>query len=318
MTSQRALIGTQAAEAAAAWRAKLDGDDAAETDWLEYEAWLGASPEHVAAAAAIDAGLADSEIHHKTLAVRADPQTNVIPFTRRWKSRAVAGVAAAAAAALIAVWAWPAPTQRFAYMAPLTSDQEVALPDGSTLHLNRGAAVRVAYGRERRVDLERGEVAFKVRHDPTHPFAVAVGQTEIRDIGTEFNIARNPSSVVVTVRSGEVELAPPASTSTHVRAGFGARISAQGVTVAPVQADDAFAWQTGQLVYRGAPLSIVVEDLNRYSPIPIVLDPSVARDLHFSGSLTIDQPDAMLARLQSFLPIRSSRDGNRIVVRSAS
>jgi len=322
MTPPRPPISDEAAEAAAAWRARLDNGDAGEADWLAYEQWLAASPEHRAATDAIDIGIVDAQLHREAVAPTiVETRSNVVSFAPKWTSRPAvwaSATAAIAACALLAVWAWPTPPRHFAYAASLTRDQQFQLPDGSTLHLNRGASVKVSYGRERRIELERGEAAFSVRHDPSHPFEVAIGQTQIRDIGTEFNVARNPASVVVTVRSGEIEVATPSRTPERLRAGLGARISATGIEVAPASVDAAFAWQSGQLVYQRSHLSAVVEDLNRYSATPIVLDPSVASDLHFDGTLTIDTPEAMLARLQSFLPIRAKREGDRIVVRSAS
>lgn len=307
------------AETAARWRAKLDGDDATEGDWLAYEEWLSAAPENRAAAQRLDEALADIELN-KAAIVAAEPQSNVtrLPI-RRWFARPAvwaASAAAIAAGALFFVVA-PPPTTEFAYAAPADHDRLLALPDGTRVHLNRGASVHVRYGSERHVDLAQGEASFDVRHDPSRPFEVAAGGVSIRDIGTEFNVARNAESLVVTVRSGEVELAAAAG-SARVRAGQQARFAGGVIAVASAQANDAFAWQSGHLVYHDAPLSAVLEDLSRYSAKPIVLAPGSAANLRFSGILVIGEPRAMLAHLQSFLPIRASDEDNRIVVRSST
>ena len=310
----------EAAEAAAWWRAKLDGDDATETDWLAYEQWLTASPLNHAAADAIDSALLELEAHHDALRAAPAPE-KVVPFTRRLLARPAVWVTAAtalAASALLFIVTAPPPEQHFAYAAPATTGQVVDLPDGSVVHLNRGAAISVTYGRERHVDLTQGEASFSVVHDPSRPFVVAAGDASIRDVGTEFNVAVNAASTVVTVRAGEVAISNGHAPEERVIAGLRARIADDEINVSPARADDAFAWQSGRLVYHDAELATVIEDLNRYSDTPITLDSQDANALQFSGVLVIDEPQTMLARLEAFLPIRSEHDGDRIVVRRRS
>lgn len=310
--------------AAAEWRARLDSDDAGESDWLAYESWLAASAEHRAAADALDATLAEVTDLGADLSAplaQMEAEGNVSRLADRKRPRAAVWIAAglgAAACAVLAIALRPPPTQQFAYVASADTDRQETLPDGSTVHLNRGAALSVTYGRDRRVALERGEASFTVVHDPQRPFEVAAGDATIRDVGTEFNVARNAQSIVVTVRSGEVSVATAAAAATLVGAGAQARVAAGRIAVQPVEASDAFAWQSGQLVYHDAPLAAVVEDLNRYSATAIVLASPELGALRFSGALAIDSTEAMLARLRAFLPIRTRQEGDRIVVRSAA
>lgn len=317
MSDATAPPTTNAADAAAWWRAKLDGDDATEADWLAYEQWLTASPSNRRAADAIDAALLDVEAHRDALRTPAESDV-VVPFTRRLLARPAVWITAAtalAASALLFIVTAPPPEQHFAYAAPATGGQVVDLPDGSIVHLNRGAAISVTYGRERRVDLTQGEASFAVIHDPSRPFVVAAGDASIRDIGTEFNVALNAASTVVTVRTGEVAISTDQTAEARVIAGLRARVADGNVDVSTANADDAFAWQSGRLIYHNAELASVIEDLNRYSNTPITLDSQDANVLQFSGVLVIDEPQTMLARLEAFLPIRSEKDGDRIVVR---
>lgn len=319
MTNAASPSMRTAIEAAAAWRAKLDGD-AVEADWLAYEAWLSEAPEHRAAADAVDLGLAEATQFDDALRTEA-PADNVVPLTRRIAARPAIWISAAMALAASAVFfiatREPAP-QVLAYAAPANADRQVTLDDGSLVHLNRGASIEVRYGRYRRIELSRGEASFSVVHDAARPFVVAAGDALIRDVGTEFNVASNAGSVVVTVRSGEVALAATGAAETHVGAGHQARVANGAIAVATIRADDAFSWQAGRLVYHAAPLAAVIEDLNRYSDTPIVLEGTSANALEFTGVLMIDQPQTMLARLSGFLPIRSEQEDERIVVRSRS
>ena len=90
-------------------------------------------------------------------------------------------------------------------------------------------------------------------------------------------------------------------------------------TVRQVDPEIAFAWRKGNLIYRDQALDSVVADLNRYFATPLrVVGPAGA--LRFSGVLRIDTEDAVVRRLQAFLPISVERasDGLTLRVQSAS
>lgn len=307
------------AEAAARWRVALERETANEADWLAFEQWLGADPKHQAAYTAMEDAAIDAEL---ALAGRPSTPTaeasgaNVVTLRRSWIARPVtwaAGIAAAACALFFLAPMNAPQTLEYAFAAPASADERVTLPDGSGVHLNRGAAIQVSYGDIRRIVLERGEASFTVAHDEARTFEVAAGNVLVRDIGTVFNIARNASSDVVTVSEGEVEIAVTGAQTVNVTAGYQARITPGEPIMVSAANGDAFAWQQGRLVYTDAPLAIVIEDLNRYSATPIVLDAS-AHSQRFSGVLILDTPEDMLARLEGFLPIRSVPKDDRIVV----
>ncbi|MBI3438477.1 MAG: FecR domain-containing protein [Proteobacteria bacterium] len=318
MNVPRPPIETRALEGAAWWRAKLDGEDVTESDWLSYEEWLSETPENRAAAARVDETIATIQANEQMVIKDGSPNGARPP--RRWLASSAlwASAAAAAAAAALLFIPTPQPPTELAYATPADRARVVELPDGTQVHLNRSTLIRVRFGAERRVELSQGEASFDVFHDPSHPFEVAAGEVSIRDVGTEFNVARNAQSLVVSVRSGEVAVTAAHAPSTRVQAGRMARVSAGAIAVVAARTDDAFAWQSGHLVYHDATLSAVLEDFNRYSAKPIVLTDDKAANLHFSGILAIDEPRTMLAHLQEFLPIQASDDGHRIVVRSST
>ena len=53
-----------------------------------------------------------------------------------------------------------------------------------------------------------GEAAFDVAHDPTRAFLIAVGDRQVRVVGTEFNLRRREGLTALTVRRGVVEVRP--------------------------------------------------------------------------------------------------------------
>jgi transmembrane sensor len=294
---------------AAAWRVRLASETASEADWLAFEDWLGQSPDNVRAYDAVEALWAELD-ELRPLAAAA----KVVPLRPRrrvpapvWAAAVAASLAAAVALGLML--RDEAPTT--VYATAKGEQRQIALADGTHLRLNSGSRLAVRLGRhERRVELAEGEVAFDVVHDPARPFVVEAGDREIRDVGTAFDVLRHAGRLEVAVDRGIVEVRPTGA-SAGVRLVRGQGVSHRdgapgGDRVRPIDAEAAFAWTEGRVVYRDRPLEEVAADLNRYLPTPIVVAPE-ARDLRLTADMTLDREEAMLARLAAFLPVTPVR-----------
>lgn len=83
------------------------------------------------------------------------------------------------------------------------------LEDGSELDMNHGAEVSVEFSEGiRLVKLLAGEVHFTVAKNPNRPFVVRVGGTDVRAVGTAFNVLLRSDSVEVLVTEGKVRVEP--------------------------------------------------------------------------------------------------------------
>jgi transmembrane sensor len=104
--------------------------------------------------------------------------------------------------------------QRGTYSTATGEERSVSLEDGSTLDLNSQSKVRVRFSaHERSVELLQGQALFRVTKDTTRPFIVSTDTTQVRAVGTQFDVYRKGSGTVVTVIEGRVavlsEAAPP-------------------------------------------------------------------------------------------------------------
>jgi transmembrane sensor len=162
--------------------------------------------------------------------------------------------------------------------------------------------------------LASGEAAFQVVHDPRRPLLVHLGDRLVRDIGTEFDASRRDGLISVTVREGMVALERPEDHERRVTLSPGSRAEhregTQEIMVMAANADDAFSWRAGRLIYRDRPLSEVVADLNRYGNEQVkAVGP--AANLRFTGVLTVGEQGVMVQRLAGLLPVAttSGKDG---------
>lgn len=330
MNGERDIEGMRAArEAAADWFARLQADEADEADWRAFHQWLKADPLHQPAYESVEALWI--ELDEQAVDVRArlapPPATPLRPRARRsrplWPILATAGALAAGIA--VAVFVVPAQRPTGAAVDYATAKGEmqlVALADGSKVRLNSGSRIQVRLDRDaRRVTMGDAEAAFDVAKDPGRPFLIAAGDRTIRVVGTEFDVLNHGGRFVVTVRRGVVEVGPADDGAAQpVRLAAGQQLSRDdgGVSVVrTVDPDIAFAWRERRLIYQGQSLGLIVEDLNRYFATPIRVEGSVTA-LKFSGVLMVDGEDAVVRRLEAFLPVSAERRPGEIVLRERS
>jgi transmembrane sensor len=315
---------------AAAWKSRLDSPDAAASEFLAFEAWLG-GPGARRSFDRIDTLASDIEVNRDIIGqamVREDAEriAQLESAARRSDNRrrlilggVGVGIGALAAAAVGGVF-WAPQLGWSDYVTVKGETRSIKLADGTSVRLNSASAIRVKIsGKTRRVLMGGGEAAFDVAHDTARPFLVAVGDNQIRVVGTEFNVLNASGRVAVTVRRGIVEVsgAPKGHYDiARLTAGDQLAISAGGVVRRANAAEGAFAWQSGRLVYDGATLAELVSDLNRYYSGPIRVEGEDAAALKFSGVLALDGREQVVRRLEAFLPVEAVAADGEIILRA--
>lgn len=299
------MSSDNAIDEAVRWRVRLASDAVGQSDFLEFEAWV-AIPKNREAFDRLDRLEAEIDDHADAVrrALTDAPRAN---GRAAWPRVAFVAAALAAAAALVLFLTKPPAPVWTTYTAPSTASLDVTLADGTVLHLNRRAHVDVAMTPTARLARMDGEVAFDVAHSPQRPFQIAVGDQQVRVVGTEFNVLHYQGQTTVTVRRGIVEVALPGRDDVSLRLLAGDQSAHRDGSGAfqrsRADPDAVMAWREGHLVYADAPLATVVADLNRYYDKPIRIRDADQANLRFSGVLVIDAEDKVIARLEAFLPV---------------
>jgi transmembrane sensor len=320
------------AEEAARWFARLQGEAATGDDWLAFERWLRSSPARAKAYEQLEGLWVDldyapvaSELGGAPLlaaARRRTPARRASQDQNRRRAWLGAG-ATIAASAIVAIGVGlrsPGATTATYRTAP-GQTRQITLADGTHIRLNAASKITVSLDRDaRRVRMADAEATFDVAHDAKRPFLIGAGDRQVRVVGTEFNLRQRANVFDLTVRRGVVEVRPvdaPQAAPTRVTVG-------QELTHIPGQAnevpkasdpDQAFAWTTGQLIYRDQPLSDVAADLSRRFGAPVRIADARTAALRFSGVLVTDNEADVLRRIEAYAPVHAERAGDGIVLR---
>ncbi len=316
-------------EQAALWLLRSHAPDLSATDIEMLSAWLDASPDHVAAfdraelawfelpaatlsdpAATTDASLRRIVPLVPGLAARPAPSS-----PSRWKQGAMAAGLVATALITGTVVHGLSGTK---YQTSRNETRDILLADGSRMQLAPGTRAHVVLREHfRRIDLTAGALALRVKHDDDAPFAVRAGDQTTTDIGTAFTVTRDSDGVKVVVTEGvvAVRLDTAKDAPTLVRAGFESQhtIGSPLVSVTAVTVPGGRE-RPAQVTYLDRSLSDVVKELNGWFEIPIEVDRE-ARSLKVSAVISLDSEEAVVRRLQAFLPVQAIATDHKIRLR---
>jgi len=313
------------------WFARRRSPDRTQGEEAAFEAWLAADTSHASEYEECERFWRvpmrlKSQVDLASEALRLANLSSVgreVP--RAWPGKWGVG---AALAATVAAMAW--------YLAPIdmiTPDtvktargeqRTVVLSDGSTVQLNTDSIFRAhVTDHERRVDLVRGEAFFDVAHDASRPFVVHVGSSEVRVVGTQFSVREVAGKLEVVVKEGVVNVVPDATRTVanadKVELLRGNRLdydnSQRLVKVAAIDAERALLWRTGVIELDNEPLGEAVEEMNRYSSVPIVIEDPNLRNVRISGGFKTGDSEAFLYALKARFDVTVDRHSDRISLR---
>lgn len=263
--------------------------------------------------------------------------------------RQIALAASLAAICIIGGITWWQVSRETTYVTGVGEQRVITLEDGSIVTMNSRSRFKVrlsAY--QRRIELVEGQALFAVAHDSARPFIVTGGDVAVRAVGTQFDVNRKRSGMVVTVIDGRVKVgavAPsglfgtaPATlptpmveavgsgtsreadsniseSSIFLSAGEQARVSPAGTIqrTDEVNTAAAISWLHHELIFAGQPLADVLEEFNRYSRIPIVLMDPALGELRINAVFHTTAPDSLIRFLSRLEDVQiDTRSGKEI------
>ncbi|WP_129774524.1 FecR family protein [Peristeroidobacter soli] len=335
-------LNPQISEEAAGWLVEFRTGELEPAQLQQFDAWVRTSPEHLRAYLEMAAiwnegdGLdAGQQLSSARLLVAIQSEENVVPIAagvrtpparrrsedgpgtrRRYLAAAAVGGVLIAVGLVATLTLGRAP----AYATDAGEQRTLALADGSVVTLNSRSRIRVRMSaHQREIDLLEGQALFKVAKDPDRPFIVGSDRTYVRAVGTQFDVYRKDSGIVVTVIEGKVvvsgaasevkdapERAENASSPGAKATGGTPLVAGEQVTVTDAGPGSAVlaelpvvtAWTQRQLIFQSTTLAEVAEEFNRYSTRKLLVEERAATPLRLSGVFSID-PQFMIGYLRS-------------------
>lgn len=294
------------ARQAASWLLRLSSGRATDADVHACAAWRASKAEHE---------------HAWQRAQRVNQRFGLIPAALgmatlnrpelKQRRAALKALVALVVAGPVGWAAWRADPMNWTadYRSAAGERRDVALADGSTLHLNTDSAVDVAFDAATRlVRLRSGEIAVHAVADASlhpRPFVVRTSLGDIEAPPSRFCVRQLGGQCRVSVQEGRVRVSSGAQPG-HVlslSAGEQGSLTPSGVTDAAAADPHASDWMRGVLYANQLRLDAFAAELGRYRQGVLRCDPDIAH-LRISGAFQLADTDAVLAALPATLPVQ--------------
>ena len=172
---------------------------------------------------------------------------------------------------------------------PRKGEYQLVLADGSKVYLNSESELRfpTAFpGKERRVYL-KGEGYFEVAANAEKPFIVTVGETDVRVLGTRFNVNayREAEEIRTTLVSGKVRVTDRGNgKGVLLTPGQQALWQPDSLSTQEVDVNAVIAWIDGKFYFEnGATLEEIAEQLRRWYDVDFFFVSEDVKHLQFAG-----------------------------------
>jgi len=292
------------------WWARIQSGHCSAEERAAHARWCAADTRHAQAWAQVQALAAHTsslrlQPRYRDAARQLRERASQRGMRRQQWRRQIGMAAALLLVAVVGWYGWePAyPVQQFA--TGTGERRDVLLDDGSRLLLDTDSQVSVQFSRwQRHLVLLRGQAEFTVAHARFRPFVVEAGAGQVRALGTRFQVRRDAQRVQVALLEGRVRVT--GSRQDDLSAGEQVAFDASSLWIrSTVDMEAAQGWPQGKLIFRDRPLSDLVAEMNRHTPVKLrIADPSL-NALTFSGTFKQDDQASLLMALERVWSIQA-------------
>lgn len=300
--SARAHPSTNADVEAATWLARLHADARDPSDEAAFRRWIDADPANA------EAFRHATSVWDAVGAVHIERQPAVVAAPSLMNRRALIAGGGAIVAMGVGLSGWQS-AQAGVYQTGLGEQKRVTLADGSILFLDTDTKLKAEFDdRQRAVTLHHGRANFRVATDAARPFVVRAGAQSVVAPRAVFDVRRDADRVSVMLIEGSVAVqkANGGSANNVGRLREGERIVMDRTHAGQIDTPDLaqqLAWQNGQMIADNQSLGAMVSEMNRYSPVKLVIADPRAASLKLSGVYRVGENEAFARSIRQLLPV---------------
>jgi len=206
---------------------------------------------------------------------------------------------------------------------PRGGQYEVVLPDGTHAWLNSASSLRfpATFSGPRREVTLTGQGYFEVAQNKDHPFIVHAGVTDIKVLGTSFDIMAygdEPEcnttlvngAVIVNHKGAEHQLKP--GEQAHLD------LSSQSMGIRKADVEEVIAWKNGKFQFGKSNIKTIMRQIARWYDVEVEYNGDLS-GLQLSGILSRKgDVSELLDALEETGDVHFTTDNNKIIVTPAT
>ncbi|MEH3112888.1 FecR family protein [Pedobacter terrae] len=200
---------------------------------------------------------------------------------------------------------------------PLGGKYSVVLPDGTKAWLNAKSSLRfpTAFTGAERVVQMTGEVYFEVAKNPNQPFKVQSGGTEIKVLGTHFNVMAygDEAGQKTTLLEGSIHLSS-GKFSQLLKPGQQALVEPAGIKVNNnCDLETVMAWKNDLFIFKDMEIKEIARQLVRWYDIQVVFKGTPSK-ISYTGTISKDVELSELLSMLQFTGLKYELNGHQLTI----
>jgi ferric-dicitrate binding protein FerR (iron transport regulator) len=206
---------------------------------------------------------------------------------------------------------------------PYGGEYQVTLADGSKVWLNAGSSLKYSTafnGNDRVVELT-GEGYFEVAEDKTKPFHVMANGTEVKVLGTKFNVKAydTEKQVTTTLVSGAVAI-QRGTLASNIKPNQQAIVSGDNIAISNKSKNEmsqVLAWKNGLINLEGESVKSILQQIKRWYNVDTQIEAGTPETTNIlTGTVERSQPlPKVLELLNTNLSVRFTLQGYTVVAK---
>jgi len=195
---------------------------------------------------------------------------------------------------------------------------ELELPDGTKVWLNAASSIHYPLsfkGKERLVKIT-GEAYFEVVHNSAQPFKVQVGNLQIEDIGTTFNVNAYSDEPLTktTLVDGSVKVSTGNNTKLLTPGQQAITQENNSIQIKKnVNVEEVISWKNGQIRFENEDLQTIMRQISRWYDVDISYQNNIPNKI-FNGGISRKSNLSELLKILEFEGVRFTQKGRNIIV----
>ncbi|WON96840.1 FecR family protein [Sphingobacterium sp. UGAL515B_05] len=190
------------------------------------------------------------------------------------------------------------------------------LEDGTQVWVNANSQLKFPVKfkeNERRVILE-GEAYFEVAHDAERPFVVESRGSEVKVLGTHFNINAYSSNVRTTLSSGRVQVSHSGNVIV-LEPGEYANLKDDLLSKGKADLDHDLSWHNNQFYFKKETIVEIASTLSKWYDVQVRFKKDVALDKVYNGNFKRDvKLSEVLEMLTYVCDLKFELQGKELIV----
>lgn len=195
---------------------------------------------------------------------------------------------------------------------------ELELPDGTKVWLNAASSIHYPLsfkGKERLVKIT-GEAYFEVVHNSAQPFKVQVGNVQIEDIGTTFNVNAYSDEPLTktTLVDGSVKVSTGNNTKLLTPGQQAITQENNSIQIKKnVNVEEVISWKNGQIKFENEDLQTIMRQISRWYDVDITYQNNIPNKI-FNGGISRKSNLSELLKILEFEGVHFTQKGRNIIV----